>query len=112
MSSLDSLPEAQFHILLALVGGDKHGYSIMQEVAATTGGKTRLSPGTLYGAIQRLLEQGLITEIRSRSATDQRRRYYAITSEGRKAAIAEVERLRVLLQKARSAGLTVKRSQA
>jgi DNA-binding PadR family transcriptional regulator len=112
MGCLQSLPEAHFHILLALADGDKHGYSIMQDVAATTGGRTRLSPGTLYGAIHRLLEHGLITEVRTRVAAEQRRRYYSITPEGRKAATAEVERLRVLLQKARSNGLTPKRSQA
>src|SRR5436190_266670 len=64
MGSLQGLPEAHFHILIVLADGEKHGYSIMQEVAALTGGKTRLSPGTLYGAIQRLVEQGYIEEVR------------------------------------------------
>jgi DNA-binding PadR family transcriptional regulator len=109
MGSLPGLPEAHFHILLALADGDRHGYSIMQEVASLTGGKTKLSPGTLYGAIQRLLEQGLIQEVRVRIPGDERRRLYTITREGRAAASAEVERLRTLVEKAYSNGLAPKR---
>ena len=63
------LPPAAFHILLALAGGDRHGYAIMQEVAAGTGGKLKLGPGTLYGSIKRLLSDGLIAEAGERPTT-------------------------------------------
>lgn len=109
MGSLQGLPEAHFHILIALADGDRHGYSIMREVESLTGGKTKLSAGTLYGAIQRLLEQGYIEEVRARMGEDERRRLYTITREGRVAARAEVERLRDLLEKACSNGLAPKR---
>ena len=55
-----------FHILVALAGQDRHGYSVMQDVAARTDGRLKLSPGTLYGAIRRLLELGLIQELDER----------------------------------------------
>jgi DNA-binding PadR family transcriptional regulator len=109
MGSLSGLPEAHFHILLALADTPRHGYSIMQEVASLTGGKTKLSPGTLYGALQRLLEQGWIEEVRGRTTADERRRLYAITREGRTAASTEVERLRALVEKACANGLAPKR---
>ena len=67
-----------FHILVALADRDRHGYSIMQDVAARTDGKVRLSAGTLYRAIRRMLEQGLIEELRDRpdpASDDERRRY-------------------------------------
>jgi DNA-binding PadR family transcriptional regulator len=93
------------HILLALVDGDRHGYGIMQEVEALTGGKVRLGPGTLYGAIRRLREEGLIEEQRSRH---DRRRNYRLTSFGRKVTRLEVERLEALYAAARAklVGLT------
>jgi len=91
-----------FHILVALAGGDQHGYGIMQDVAARTGGKIQLSAGTLYGAIQRLLEQGFIAEVRGE---EERRRVYHITAAGRKAARAEAARMAELLNQARQYGL-------
>ena len=112
MSSMQGLPEAHFYILIVLGDGEKHGYSIMQEVAALTAGKTRLSPGTLYGAIQRLLEEGLIEEVRERAGSVERRRYYRLTRAGRSAASQEVERLRCLLQAARATGLASRRVKA
>ena len=112
MGSMQGLPEAHFHILIVLADGEKHGYSIMQEVAALTGGKTRLSPGTLYGAIQRLVEQGFIEEARGQADPGERRRYYRLTRTGRAAASAEVERLGSLLQTARAHGLTSHRNKA
>jgi DNA-binding PadR family transcriptional regulator len=107
------LQPATFHILLALAAGDRHGYAIMQDVAERTGGALKLSPGTLYGSIKRMLEDGLIVEIDDRqrpSEDDQRRRYYRITQFGRDLAQAEAERLTVLLRQARAAGLTPKRA--
>ena len=106
--SLLPLPPAVFHILIALADRDRHGYSIMQDVAARTGGKVQLSAGTLYSSIRRMLEQGLIEELRESpdpSSTDERRRYYALTRFGKRVAAAEVERLNTLLQQARATGL-------
>lgn len=106
---LDSpLPTAVFHILIALADRDRHGYSIMQDVAARTDGKVTLSPGTLYSAIRRMLDQGLIEELSHSpdpSSTDERRRYYRLARLGRRAAVAEVDRLSALLEQARATGL-------
>src|SRR6266576_5580837 len=102
--SLLPLPAAVFHILIALAGRDRHGYSIMQDVAARTGGRVQLSAGTLYSSIRRMLEQGLIEELAQspdRSSSDERRRYYRLTRFGKRAAAAEVERLNTLVQQAR-----------
>ena len=72
------LPSATFHILLALADEDRHGYAIIQDVAARTGGELKLSAGTLYRSIQRMLEQGLIVETRDRPASGRRRRAAAL----------------------------------
>ena len=99
------LPAAAFHILLALSGGDCHGYGIIQDVEARTSGALRLSPGTLYRTIQRLLEQELIEEPRrpARSNSDPRRRYYRLTPFGEAVARAETRRLTDLVRLAKSA---------
>jgi DNA-binding PadR family transcriptional regulator len=105
--SLIPLPPATFHILIALAGEDMHGYAIIQDVAARTSGELRLSAGTLYRSIQRMLEQGLIIETRERPAPeydDERRRYYRITSFGTAVAQAEARRLTQLVKMARSRG--------
>jgi DNA-binding PadR family transcriptional regulator len=102
------LPPATFHILIALADGDRHGYAIIRDVAERTGGALRLSAGTLYRSIQRMLEQGLIVEPRERPAPDQddeRRRYYRLTPLGAAAAKAEAGRLAQLLRMARARGL-------
>ena len=81
------LPPVTFHILLALSDIDRHGYGILQDVAARTNGELRLGAGTLYRSIQRMLEQGLIIETADRPVAeldDERRRYYRITPFGRK----------------------------
>src|SRR5215469_12814704 len=86
------LPSATFHILMALADEDRHGYAIIQDVAERTSGELKLSAGTLYRSIQRMLEQGLIVETRERPAPeedDERRRYYRITRFG--AAVASAE---------------------
>ena len=96
-----------FHILLALAEEDRHGYAIIQDVAARTDGELKLSAGTLYRSIQRMLEQGLIIETRDRPAPeddDERRRYYRITPEGAAVARAEVRRLGQLVRMARAVG--------
>jgi DNA-binding PadR family transcriptional regulator len=102
-----------FHVLIALAARDQHGYGIMQDVAARTQGKIRLGAGTLYGLIKRLLEDGLIVEVREtkrprKSEDDDRRRYYRLTPDGRRAAQAEVGRLTELLEQARAHGLVTK----
>ena len=99
------LTTAMFHVLLALADGDKHGYAILKEVEEQTSGEVQLSTGTLYGIIKRLLADGLIVELRTRPAAehdDQRRRYYRLTVEGRRLAIAETERLEKLVARAHS----------
>ena len=105
VEALLPLPPATFHILLALSADDRHGYGIMQDVEARTRGALRLSAGTLYTAIHRLLEQGLIAERRKPGKVDPRRRYYGITPFGTAVARAEARRLTQLVRIARGAGL-------
>jgi DNA-binding PadR family transcriptional regulator len=94
------LQPAAFHILLALSTGDAHGYGIIQDVEARTGGALRLSPGTLYRTIQYLLEEGLIEEPRKPAAakSDPRRRYYRISRLGATVVRAEAHRLADLVR--------------
>jgi DNA-binding PadR family transcriptional regulator len=92
-----------FHVLIALADGEKHGYAILREVEDRTGGKVRLSSGTLYAIIKRLLNDGLINETDERpDEDDERRRYYGLTTFGRKVAAAEAERLEEMLAAART----------
>jgi DNA-binding PadR family transcriptional regulator len=107
-----ALSRDTFHILVALADRDRHGYSIMQEVSERTAGQINLSPSTLYSAIKRLLEEGLIQELEERpdpAHDDERRRYYRLTKAGRRAAIDEAKQLEKLLSDARSSGLLPKR---
>lgn len=102
------MTEAFFHILLAVAEEDRHGYAIIQEVLARTDGGVRLSPGTLYRSIQKMLDDDLIVEIHERPAPDmddERRRYYRITPNGRALARAETRRLQDLVKLARASGL-------
>lgn len=90
-----------FHILLSLVGGEQHGYGIMQDVLERSEGKVRLWPATLYGSLKRLIEQGLIVESGARPAPefdDQRRRYYRLTPLGQQVLDRESERLKDLVR--------------
>ena len=99
------LTPAVLHVLLALADEERHGYGIMKEVEGRTGGEVRLGPGTLYGAIKRMLAGGLIEESGERpdpELDDQRRRYYRITGFGRRVAGAEAERLQDLVSTARA----------
>jgi len=108
VDALLPLPPATFHILLALAHEDRHGYAIIQDVEARTGGALRLSPGTLYRSIQRMLEQGLIVETQDRPAPeldDERRRYYRIAPFGIAVARAETRRMSQLVRMARTQGL-------
>jgi DNA-binding PadR family transcriptional regulator len=100
---------------MALADGDRHGYAIIQDVALRTGGEITLSAGTLYRSIQRMLEQGLITETRERPAAeldDQRRRYYRLTDLGTAVAKAETARLSKLVRLARMSGFVPERRDA
>ena len=111
--SLLPLPSATFHILVALADEDRHGYAVIKDVAARTGGALKLSPGTLYRSIDRMVQQGLIREISSRQAremADERRRYYRITPFGREVAIAESRRLAQMLDLARAKGLAPRKA--
>lgn len=112
-ASLLPLPPATFHILMAVSSEDRHGYAIIQDVAARTGGELKLSAGTLYRSIQRMLEQGLIVETRERpqpDLDDERRRYYRITAFGREVARAEARRLMQLVKLARESGFAAGRA--
>jgi DNA-binding PadR family transcriptional regulator len=106
VEALLPLPAAAFHILLALSAGECHGYGIILDVEARTNGALRLSPGTLYRTIQRLLEDGLIDEPRKKPSgprDDPRRRYYRITPFGIDLARAETRRLEQLVRLAKQA---------
>ena len=99
------LTPAMFNILLALADQDRHGYDIMREVDERTEGKVRLGPGTLYGSIKRMLSDELIEELDERpdpEMDDERRRYYRLSSFGRRVAVAEAERLAQLVKVART----------
>ncbi len=105
--SLLPLPSATFHILMAVADEDRHGYAIIQDVAARTRGALKLSAGTLYRSIQRMLEQGLLVETQERPSPendDERRRYYRITPFGAAVARAEARRLTELVRLARASG--------
>lgn len=105
------LTPAMFHVLLALAGDDMHGYAILKEVALRTGGEVQLSTGTLYGIIKRLLNDGLITELRARPAAandDERRRYYRLMPKGHDVASVEAQRLAKVVELARSRRLLKK----
>ncbi len=102
---LNPLPSAAFQIMLALAGRDLHGYGMMRQVVKQTDGRIRPGPGTLYRSIQALLDAKLIEEMEPRedaSLGNERRRYYRLTSAGRKLARSEAERLADLLRVARS----------
>ena len=112
-AALLPLPPATFHILLAVADEDRHGYAIIQEVAVRTDGEVRLSAGTLYRSIQRMVEQDLIEETAARPAPeldDERRRYYRITEYGREVALAETERLQGMVRIARATGVVPRRA--
>ena len=111
--SLLPLPPATFHILVALADDDRHGYAVIKDVEARTGGTLKLSAGTLYRSVDRMVQQGLIREVSSRPARDiddQRRRYYRITPFGRDVAMAEARRLAQMLDLARAKGLAPRKA--
>jgi DNA-binding PadR family transcriptional regulator len=96
------LSPANLYILLCLAAEDRHGYGIMQEVARQSDGQYKLGPGTLYDNLQKLMNQGMVENAPRRSADDDpRRRYYRMTSFGRKVLAADVERLEELIRAAK-----------
>lgn len=102
------LSPAAFHVLLALAEGERHGYAIIKDVESRTEGRVRMGPGTLYGAIKRMLDEGLIEESDERpdaALDDERRRYYRLTGFGRRVAAAEAGRLSGLVAAARARNL-------
>lgn len=105
----DFLPlrPVEFHILLALGDGERHGYAILQEAQRHSGGAVLLEPGTLYRALRRMRQAGLVAEAKApaRASDDERRRYYRLTDLGRRVAAAEGERMATLVLAARARGL-------
>jgi len=122
MATVQSHPEeflpltpAVFHVLLALADGERHGYAIMQEVAASTEGRIKMGPGTLYGTIKRLLEIRLIEESDERPdprLDDERRRYYRLSALGQRVARAEAQRYAAMVEVARGKRLIGKSTPA
>ena len=113
IDALLPLPPATFHILMAVADEDRHGYAIIQDIAARTDGALQMSAGTLYRSIQRMQEQGLIVEARERPAPeddDERRRYYRITPFGFAVARAEARRLAQMVKLARARGIAPERT--
>ncbi len=113
VAALLPLPQATFHILMAVAREELHGYAILQDVEERTGGALRLSAGTLYRAVQRMLEQGLLVESKRRpprALDDERRRYYRITPFGGAVARAEAGRHAQLVRMARAQGLVPERA--
>jgi DNA-binding PadR family transcriptional regulator len=98
---IDPLSQPALHVLLALGTDAKHGYAIMQDIAAESDGRIRLLPGTLYSTIKKLLADGLLEEVdapRNADSDDARRRYYRVTKKGRAAAEAETRRMALLVR--------------
>lgn len=95
------LPSASLHIVLALLDGELHGYALIGRVAELTDGAVRMGPGTLYGTLNRLVDDGLIEETTDQVPRDdnERRRYYQLTPNGRAVAVAEVVRLQGLVHR-------------
>ena len=111
VNELLPLPAATLHILLALADEPRHGYAVIQDVELRTNGELRLSAGTLYRSIARMVEQGLIEEVSIRTRTDdERRRYYQISDFGAAVARAELRRLDQLVRAGRQRGLRPARS--
>jgi len=98
-----------FHILLSLVDEPRHGYGIIQEVAARTGGSIELGAGTLYSAIKRIRAWGWVQEVRAPAGEDARRRYYGLTAAGRRVVKSEARRLESLVQHARAKAVLPRR---
>lgn len=104
------LSDLGFHVLLALGDGSAHGYAIGKDVEERSGGRLDPTTGTLYQVLQRLAEDGLIASTRSPAGADERRKYFALTAQGRRAAAEEAGRLDALVRAARKRGLYPQRA--
>jgi DNA-binding PadR family transcriptional regulator len=107
-NGMQSLSPAAFSILLALKGGEKHGYAILKDVSDRSQGQMKLLPGTLYNLLKRMLEDGWIEELDERpdpAMDDERRRYYRLTAAGERAASLEAQRMQTLVTVAVARGL-------
>lgn len=95
------LPAASLHIVLALLEGELHGYALMRRVGELSDGAVKMGPGTLYGTLNRLVEDGLIVETTDRTTRTEteRRRYYELTASGRSVALSELARLQNLVNR-------------
>ncbi len=105
------LTPAVFHILLALLSGERHGYGIMKQVEADSQGKVSMGAGTLYGSLKRMLDAGLVKESGKRldpAMDDERRIYYRITAIGKRALASELERYAHLVTLAKDRKLSPK----
>ena len=98
---MKTLPAASLHVVLALLGGEQHGYALMQDVEELSDGSVKMGPGTLYGTLNRLVAEGLIEETRQ----DDRRRFYKLTADGERVAAAELTRLKTLVKRVQARGL-------
>jgi DNA-binding PadR family transcriptional regulator len=94
------LPASAMHIIVALAAGERHGYAIMRDIAELSGGSVKMGPGTMYGSVKRMIDQGLVEETDERpdpALDDERRRYYRLTALGQRVGAAEQGRLTALL---------------
>jgi DNA-binding PadR family transcriptional regulator len=108
---MPALTPAVFHILLALAGGERHGYGILKDVLRQTDDAVRLGPGTIYGTLQRLMDTGWVEESDGpATAVDERRRHYRLTRSGRSALEADVRRMEGLVRAARAQRVKVRPS--
>src|SRR5579863_837456 len=96
-----ALSDLAFHVLLALGSGPRHGYAIGRDIEEQSEGRLDPTTGALYQALRRLTEEGLIASVESPGDADPRRKYFALTGAGRRAARAEAERLHALIRSAR-----------
>jgi DNA-binding PadR family transcriptional regulator len=103
------LTPAVFHVLLALAGGRLHGYAISKEIFRQTDAHVQMGPGTLYGTLQRLLDQSWVEVSEAPAEAEKRRRYYRLTGLGKRALENEVRRMDALVRAARAARIRVER---
>ena len=104
VANLLPVPTPTLYILVALRGGERHGYGVMQQIDALSDGTVRIGPGTIYGAIKRLLADGIVTEVEGAVGDDPRRRYYRLTALGERLCDAELARLSTLVRRAGKLG--------
>lgn len=105
-----ALPDLVFHILLALGHGPSHGYAIGQDVEEQSGGRLDPTTGALYQVLRRLTDEGLVAPVAGPEGVDPRRKYFALTRSGRRAAAQEAERLAALVRAARQRRLYPQRA--